>query len=58
MTIGAVGYSTNFESPQYPTARIHRNIQMALQKQKIKENPFSLKIWGPYRVDPRKKLRP
>jgi hypothetical protein len=42
--MGAVGYSANFESPQLPTERIHRNIRIASPKQKIKENPFSLEI--------------
>jgi hypothetical protein len=40
MTIGAVGYSVVIE------------IFKKLSEKEKKENPFSLEIWGPYRVDP------
>jgi hypothetical protein len=52
MTIGKVGYSANFESPQWTTVQIHQNIKITSQKIKRKENPFSLEILNPYRVDP------
>jgi hypothetical protein len=58
MTMGAVGYGTNFEFPQYATARIYRKIRITARKRKIQENPFSFEIGGTYRVDPRKKPRP
>jgi hypothetical protein len=38
-----------------PTAQIHQNICITSRKQKREENPFSLKIGGPYRADSCKK---
>jgi hypothetical protein len=52
MIMGAAGHSANFDFMQKLTAQIHRKIRINARKRKRRENPFSLEIWGPYKVDP------
>ncbi len=59
MTIGAVGYSTNFESSQLPTAQIHRNNRIACKNEREKKIPLASKSGAHIcRVDPWKEPRP